>query len=322
MQCIEIAAPGGTDALRLVERPDPQPGPGEVRVRNAAVGVNYIDLYHRGGFYPLPMPAVLGLEGAGVVDAVGPGVTAFAPGARVAYANVMGAYASVHVVPAERLVPVPDDVDLRTAAGAMLQGLTAHALAHAVYPIQAGDAVLIHAAAGGVGRLLVQMAHARGARVLATVSSDVKADIARAAGADHVIRYDQEDFSARAPALNGGAGVRVVYDAVGQTTFTGSLDALARRGMAVLYGQASGPVPPVDPLELLRRGSLYLTRPSLFDYIAESSELAERARALFTAIRAGTVDIRIDRELPLAQVAQAHDLLASRATAGKLLLIP
>jgi NADPH:quinone reductase len=322
MRCIELAAPGGVEALRLVERPDPQPGPGQVCVRNAAAGVNYIDLYHRSGFYPLDLPAVLGLEGAGTVEAVGPGVADIVPGTRVAYTNVMGAYAERTLVPVERLVRVPDRVPLQTAAAAMLQGLTAHALSHGVFPIQAGDAVLVHAAAGGVGRLLVQFARARNGVVIATTSSDAKAALARSAGAAHVIRYDQDDFAIRTRELTGGAGVRAVYDAVGRSTFAGSLAALGRRGMLVLYGQASGPVPAIDPLELLRRGSLYLTRPSLFDYIATREELEARAAALFEALQEGRVEIRIEQRLPLGEAGSAHALLASRATAGKLLLIP
>lgn len=322
MRCVEIAAPGGPEVLRVVERPDPRPGPGQVLVRNTAAGVNYIDLYHRSGFYPLDLPAVLGLEGAGTVVDCGPDVRDFAPGDRVAYTNVAGAYTDLHCVPADRLVPVPPDVPLETAAAAMLQGLTAHALSHSVYAIAPGDAVLIHAAAGGVGQLLVQFARARGATVIATVSTDAKAALARAVGAQHVIRYDQEDFSARAREITGGTGVQVAYDAVGQTTWAGSLAALARRGTLVLYGQASGPVPPVDPMALLRGGSLYVTRPSLFDYVADAPELRTRAAALFEAIRTGTVGVRVDRALALEDAAQAHTLLAGRATAGKLLLVP
>lgn len=322
MRCIELATTGGPEVLRPAERPDPVPAADEVLVRVAAAGVNYIDIYHRSGLYPLTLPAVPGLEGAGTVVATGAAVRGFAPGDRVAWANHLGSYAQQVAVPAARLVQVPEALSLEQAAAAMLQGMTAHVLAHSTCPLEAGDAVLVHAAAGGVGRLLTQFLAARGVTVIATVSSDGKAALARSAGATHVIRYDQEDFSARARALTDGAGVRAVYDAVGRATFAGSLDALARRGWLVLYGQASGAVTPVDPLELLRRGSLVLTRPSLFDYVVTTEELADRARALFDALCKGALELRIEAALPLAQAARAHELLAGRSTAGKLLLLP
>ena len=322
MHAIEVATPGGPEVLRLVERPLPVPGAGQVRVKNAACGVNFIDIYHRTGFYPQPLPFVPGLEGAGVVDAVGPGVTRFRPGDRVAYPNTPGAYAQYTCVPQDRLVPVPDGLPLDVAAAAMLQGLTAHCLTHSVYAIQAGDAVLIHAAAGGAGQMLVQMAKLRGARVIATVSTEAKAQIARERGADEVILYSRDDFVAQTRRLTDGAGVHAVYDSVGASTFLKGFDVLRRRGTMVLFGQSSGPVEPISPLLLLQKGSLFLTRPSLFDYIADADELAARARDLFGWLAAGRIGLRIDHRLPLAEAARAHELLASRATSGKLLLVP
>lgn len=322
MRAIEVATPGGPEVLRLAERPLPEPGAGEVRVKNAACGVNFIDIYHRTGFYPQPLPFVPGLEGAGVVDAVGPGAARFKPGDRVAYPNASGAYAEYICVPEARLVPVPDGLDLELAAAAMLQGLTAHALTHSVYAIRPGDSVLIHAAAGGAGQMLVQMARLRGARVIATVSTEAKAQVARERGADEVILYSRDDFVAETRRLTGGAGVHAVYDSVGASTFLKGFDVLRRRGTMVLFGQSSGPVEPISPLLLLQKGSLFLTRPSLFDYIAEADELADRARDLFAWLADGRIGLHIDRRLPLAQAAQAHELLASRATSGKLLLMP
>ncbi|GAB4352576.1 MAG: quinone oxidoreductase [Immundisolibacter sp.] len=322
MRAIEITATGGPEVMRLVERPRPQPGPGQVRVRNAACGVNFIDIYHRTGFYPLPLPFVPGLEGAGVVDAVGPGATRFKPGDRVAYPSSPGAYAEYTCLAQDRVVPVPEGLDLDIAAAAMLQGLTAHALTHSAYVIRPGDVVLIHAAAGGVGQMLVQMAKLRGGRVLATVSTEAKAAVARARGADEVILYSQEDFVAATRRLTDGAGVHAVYDSVGASTFLKGLDVLRRRGTMVLFGQSSGPVEPISPLLLLNKGSLFLTRPTLFDYIAEADELAARAQDLLGWLASGRISLRIDRRLPLAEAAQAHALLASRATCGKLLLVP
>ncbi|HEY0675787.1 MAG TPA: quinone oxidoreductase [Immundisolibacter sp.] len=322
MRAIEITAFGGPEVLRLVERPRPEPGPGQVRVRNAACGVNFIDIYHRTGFYPQPLPLVPGLEGAGTVDAVGAGVTGYQPGDRVAYPNSLGAYAEYTCLAQDRVVPVPDGLDLELAAAAMLQGLTAHALTHSVYAIQPGDAVLIHAAAGGAGQMLVQMAKLRGARVIATVSTEAKAQTARERGADEVILYSKDDFVAETRRLTDGAGVHAVYDSVGASTFPKGFEVLRRRGTMVLFGQSSGPVEPISPLLLLQKGSLFLTRPSLFDYIAEADELAARSRDLFAWLADGRVSLRIDRRLPLADAATAHELLASRATSGKLLLVP
>ena len=322
MQAIEVTIAGGPEVLRLVERPLPEPGPGELRVKNAACGVNFIDIYQRTGFYPQSLPFYPGLEGAGTVDAVGAGVTRYKPGDRVAYPNATAAYAQFTCLPQDRVVPVPDGLDLEIAAAAMLQGLTAHALTHSVYAIQPGDTVLIHAAAGGAGQMLVQMAKLRGARVIATVSTEAKAQTARARGADEVILYSKDDFVAETRRLTGGAGVHAVYDSVGASTFLKGFDVLRRRGTMVLFGQSSGPIEPISPLLLLQKGSLFLTRPSLFDYIAEADELAARSRDLFAWLASGQVSLHIDRRLPLAQAAQAHELLASRATSGKLLLIP
>ncbi|WP_372719473.1 quinone oxidoreductase [Immundisolibacter sp.] len=322
MHAIEVTAFGDPEVLRLVEQRLPEPGPGELRIKNAACGVNFIDIYHRTGFYPQPLPFVPGLEGAGLVDAVGAGVTRYQPGDRVAYPNATAAYAQFTCLAQERVVPVPEGLDLELAAAAMLQGLTAHALTHSAYAIQPADTVLIHAAAGGAGQMLVQMAKLRGARVLATVSTEAKALIARARGADEVILYSQDDFVAETRRLTDGAGVHAVYDSVGASTFLKGFDVLRRRGTMVLFGQSSGPIEPISPLLLLQKGSLFLTRPSLFDYIADADELAARSRDLFAWLADGRVDLHIDRRLPLAQAAQAHELLASRATSGKLLLIP
>jgi NADPH2:quinone reductase len=320
MRAIRVAAYGGPEVLRLEELPVPEPGPGEARVRVAFAGVNFIDVYHRTGLYPLALPFTPGSEAAGVVDAVGEGVDIVAPGDRVAYAGQPGAYAECAIVQADRLVHIPDDVALDLAAAVMLQGMTAHYLTHSTYALGPGDTALVHAAAGGVGRLLVQLAKRRGARVIGTVSTEAKAALARGAGADHVVRYTVEDFREVARRLTDGRGVDVVYDSVGQATFEGSLDSLRRRGYLVLFGQSSGPVPPIDPLILNRKGSLFLTRPSLAHYTADRRELIGRAGDLLRWIAAGELDVRIDRVLPLAEAAEAHRLLEGRKTAGKVLL--
>jgi NADPH2:quinone reductase len=321
MQTIELEAPGGAEALRLEERPERSPGPSEARVRIEAAGVNFIDVYHRTGLYPLPRPFRLGVEGAGVVEALGEGVTGLALGDRVAFVLVQGAYATSIVVPAHKLVPIPDGVTTRQAAAAMVQGMTAHYLTHATFPLAAGDTCIVHAAAGGVGLLLCQLAKARGANVLATVSTEAKAERARAAGADHVVLYTREDFAAEAMRLTAGRGVDVVYDSVGQATFQKSLAALRPRGMLVSFGQASGPVPPFDVLAL-SAGSLFLTRASLAHYVATRDELLERAGAVLSAVADGSLRLTIDRELPLEEAREAHRLLEGRSTIGKLLLIP
>ena len=315
MHAIVIAAQGGPEVLEYVERPDPEPGAGEVVVDVAASGVNFIDIYHRSGAYPLPLPSGIGSEGAGVVSAVGSGVHDVAVGDTVAWAGVMGSYADKAVVPAGRVVPVPDGVPADLAAAVMLQGMTAHYLTHSTHEVKPGDTVLVHAGAGGMGQLLIQLAKLSGAKVIATTSSSAKEKLAREAGADEVLRYD--DF---AEALRGT--VDVVYDGVGATTFDGGLEALRRRGLMALYGAASGPVPPVDPQRLNRAGSLFLTRPTLVDYIAEREELLGRASDLFGWIASGELKVNVSHRYRLSEAAQAHEDLAARRTTGKLLLIP
>ncbi|MDP1736791.1 MAG: quinone oxidoreductase [Caulobacter sp.] len=323
MLAIQAVRTGGPEVLEAVDLPVPAPGPGEILIRHEAIGLNFIDTYHRTGLYPLKMPAVLGLEGAGVVEAVGEGVTRFAVGDRAAYGNgPMGAYAEYHLVQAGRAARIPTGVDSRTAAAAMLKGMTAEFLLRRCYPVKKGDAVLIHAAAGGVGSILTQWAKALGAKVIATVGSQDKAELARANGADEVILYRDEDVAARVRAITGGAGVRVVYDGVGAATFEGSLASLGRRGMLVSYGNASGPAPAVAPLRLSQGGSLFLTRPTLFDYVTTTEELDESAGALFEVIGSGAVKIEIGQTFPLAQARQAHEALEARATTGSTLLIP
>ncbi len=300
----------------------PEPGPGEARVKIEAAGVNFIDIYHRSGQYPGKPPLTLGTEAAGVVDAVGPGVDVVRPGDRVAYAMFQGSYAEYAVVPAVRLVPLPDAIDTRTAAAVLLQGLTAHYLAVSTFPLQPGHTALVHAAAGGLGLLLVQIAKRRGARVIGTTSTAEKATLARQAGADEVILYTQEDFMQRTRDLSGGRGVDVVYDSVGKTTFDQSLNSLRPRGYMVLCGQSSGAVAPFDPQILNARGSLFLTRPSLGHYVADRAELLQRSEELFGWIAAGELNVRIDQTFPLADAAAAHQALASRQTQGKLVLLP
>ncbi len=319
MRAIRVHEPGGPEALRLEEVPTPEPGPGQVRVRLEYSGVNFIDVYHRTGFYKLPLPFTPGSEGAGVVDAVGDGVDDVRVGDRVAYAGQPGSYAERAIVSASRVVPVPSDVDLQLAAAVMLQGMTAHYLTHSTFPLKEGDVALVHAAAGGVGLLLVQLAKRRGARVIGTTSTEEKAALARDAGADHVILYTKEDFAEAVRRLTDGRGVDVVYDSVGKTTFDGSLASLRPRGMLVTFGQSSGPVPPFDVLRL-SRGSLFLTRAVMGDYIATRDELLWRARDLFEWIGRGELSVRIDRVLPLEDAAEAHRLLEGRKTAGKVVL--
>ena len=319
MKAIRVTTPGGVEALDLVDTDRPRPGAGEVLVRLAAAGVNYIDIYHRTGFYKVATPFTPGSEGAGIVEQLGDGVTDFAAGDRVAYAMVLGSYAEYHVVPAAKLVRVPDWIELDVAAAVMLQGMTAHYLIDGAYHLTAGKTALVHAAAGGVGGLLVQMAKQRGARVLATAST-AKLDIVRGDGADEVIDYTRVSFKEEVLRLTNGTGVDVVYDSVGKTTFDDSLDCVARRGSLVTYGQSSGPVPPFDPLRLGKNG-VFLTRPSLAHYTATRDELLWRAASVFDAVKAG-LRVRIDRRLPLADAKEAHLLLESRATAGKLLLVP
>lgn len=322
MKAIRVHTYGGPEVLSFEEMPTPAPSAGEVIVKIEAVGINYIDIYHRTGLYPGNLPLTPGVEAAGIVAAVGTDVTDISVNDRVAYFGPQGAYAEFAAVPANRVVPVPTGMQLNQAAAVLLQGMTAHFLSHATYPIQQGDPVLIHAAAGGVGLLLVQMAKQRGAHIFATVGSEEKAELARTAGADEIILYNNEDFASIVRDRTDGKGVAAVYDSVGKTTFDRSLSVLRPRGMMVLFGQASGPVPPFDPSILNQRGSLFLTRPSLFHYVAQRDELLERADAVFSMVEQGTLDVRIDRTLPLADAADAHRLLEGRATAGKLLLSP
>lgn len=318
MRAIRMTETGGPQVLTPTDLPDPVPGPGEVLVEVAAAGVNYIDTYQRDGVYPVALPHVLGLEGVGRV--VGEGAGGFAAGDRVAWCEVAGSYAERLVAPVDHLVRVPDGVDDETAVGALLQGMTAHFLVTDCHPVQAGEDVLVHAAAGGVGLLLVQLATARGARVIATTSTPEKAELARAAGAAEVLSYDE--VPARVRELTGGKGVAAAYDSVGATTFDASLDAVRRRGVLVLYGAASGAVPPVDPQRLNRAGSVFLTRPKLFDYVATPEELAERAAAVYGAVLAGDLDVRIGHRYPLDEARAAHEDLQGRRTTGKILLLP
>jgi NADPH2:quinone reductase len=321
MLAVQIQRTGGPEVLEVVDLPEPTPGAGEILIRQEAVGLNFIDTYHRSGLYPMKLPAVLGTEGAGVVDAVGEGVSRFSPGDRVGYAGAAGAYAELRALPADRVVKLPDGISTRLAAASMLKGMTAEFLLRRCYPVKAGDAILVHAAAGGVGMILSQWGRALGARVIGTVGSDAKAELARAHGCDEVILYRQEDVAERVKALTGGEGVRVVYDGVGADTFEASLSSLGRRGVMVTYGNASGPAPAIAPLRLTR-GSLYLTRPTLFDYIATTQELDESANALFHVLESGAVKIEIGQEFALAEVRRAHEALESRATIGSTLLIP
>ncbi|HUL04389.1 MAG TPA: quinone oxidoreductase [Gemmatimonadales bacterium] len=322
MKAVRVHAPGGPEALRYEEVPQPVPGRGEALVRIEAAGVNFIDVYHRQGAYPLPMPFIIGQEAAGTVAGVGPDAGDVRVGDRVAYTGVPGAYAEYAVVPAERLVSLPDGVSAQQGAAAMLQGITAHYLTGTTCAVAPGDTCLVHAAAGGVGLLLCQLAKRRGARVIGTVSTAAKAQLAREAGAAEVILYTEQDFEAEVKRLTSGAGVRVVYDAVGQTTFMKGLNCLAPRGMMVLFGQSSGPVEPLDPQVLNRKGSLFLTRPNIAHYIAARAELLARAGEVLGWVRAGTLRLRIDREFPLAHAADAHRELEGRRTTGKLLLVP
>jgi NADPH2:quinone reductase len=322
VKAIRVHTPGGPDVLRLEEVPDRTPGPGEVLVRLEAIGVNFIEVYQRMGLYTMPLPFTPGGEGAGTVIAVGSGVTSVRVGDRVASQDLRGSYAESALAASDRLVTLPDAIDAPTGAAAMLQGMTAHYLATSTYPLSRGDTCLVHAAAGGVGLLLCQIAAHRGARVIGTVSTAAKEELARAAGAHDVIRYTEQDFVAEVRRITGGRGVQVVYDSVGKTTFDGSLDSLARRGMLVLFGQSSGPVPPFDPQVLNRKGSLYLTRPSLGAYVATRDELVARSSDVLAWIASGSLRIRVDRSYPLAQAAEAHRALEARATMGKVLLTP
>jgi NADPH2:quinone reductase len=322
MKAVRVHEFGGTEALRYEDAQVPEPGEGEVRVKIEAAGLNFVDIYHRTGSYPGRPPITLGVEAAGVVDAIGPGVTAVKPDDRVAYAMQQGAYAEFAVVPAWQLVPVPDQISAQQAAAVLLQGMTAHYLSHSTYPLDQDDTALIHAAAGGVGHLLVQMANQRGSRIIATVSTEEKAALSRAAGAHEVVLYTQKDFEEETKRLTGGRGVDVVYDSVGKDTFGKSLNCLRLRGYLVLYGQSSGAVEPLDPQVLNTKGSLFLTRPSLGHYTATREELLKRATDLFNLMIDGKLEVRIDKTYPLSQAAEAHRYMESRKTKGKVLLLP
>ncbi len=321
MKAVRVHQYGGLEALKLEDIPVPNPGVGEARVKIEAIGVNFIDIYHRLGRYQGSLPFTLGQEAAGVVDAVGPEVVEVRPGDRVAYASVQGSYAEFAIVSAGRLVPIPDGVDTKQAAAVMLQGMTAHYLTHSTYPLKEGDTALVHAAGGGTGQLLVQIAKRRGARVIGTVSTEEKAALAREAGADEVILYTQTDFEAEVKKLTNNVGVEVVYDSVGKDTFDKSLNCLRRRGYMILFGASSGPVPPLDPQLLNAKGSLYLTRPTLGHYIADRDELLWRAGNMFQWIAADELKVRVDKTFALTEVAEAQRYLEGRQSKGKILLI-
>jgi NADPH2:quinone reductase len=321
VKAVWIEQTGGTEVLQFGERPIPEPGAGEVLVKLAVAGVNYTDISQRGGSNKIPLPAVLGSEGAGTVERLGTGVVNFEPGDRVAYAMVRGSYAEYAAVPAKMLVKISEGIDFRTAAAAMLQGMTAHYLSHSTFPLKKGHVALIHAAAGGTGRLLVQMAAMLGARAIGTTGTEAKAQLAREAGASDAILYSEKDWVEEVKRLTGGVGVDVVYDSVGQATFTQGLDCLKMRGMMVHFGQSSGPVPPFDTRVLSAKGSLYLARPTLASHIANPDELAWRAGDLFRWIAEGTIKLRIEREYALADTALAHQELEGRKTTGKLILL-
>ncbi|HET9799875.1 MAG TPA: quinone oxidoreductase [Gemmatimonadaceae bacterium] len=322
MKAIRVHENGGPEVLRLERVEDPVPGPGEALVRVEATGVNFIEIYQRKGAYRIPLPWTPGEEGAGTVVSVGPGVTDLRAGDRVVSYNLKGSYAELAVADADRLIAVPDDVSTRDAAAVMLQGMTAHYLVTSVHALQPGETCLVHAAAGGVGLLLCQMAKRRNAIVIGTVSTEEKAALAREAGADEVILYTKQDFVTEVQRITGGKLVQVVYDSVGATTFMKSLQCLARRGMMASFGQSSGMVPPIDPLELLRHGSLFLTRPTLAHYAAARDELVWRAGDVLGWVRDGSLRVRIDRAVALGEAAEAHQALEDRRTTGKVLLVP
>ncbi len=322
MKAIRVNRHGGPEVLSLEDLPIPEPGPGEVLVRTEFAGVNFIDIYFRTGLYPAEPPFTNGQEGAGTVASTGGGVTAFSAGDRAGFTGVPGSYAEYAIVPADKLVKLPEGITTKTAAAALLQGMTAHYLTRSTFRIDDSHTALVHACAGGVGLLLVAIAKRFGTRVIGTCSTEAKAAKAKAAGADHVILYTQQDFREECRRLTGGAGVDVVYDAVGKSTWSGSLDSLKPRGMMVTFGNASGPVPPLAPLELTKRGSLFLTRPSLWAYMASRDELEWRASEIFEWILAGDLNIHIGGTFPLSQAAEAQTRLEGRKTMGKLLLYP
>jgi NADPH2:quinone reductase len=322
MKLIQVQKHGGPEELQLTDAPIPQPAAGQAVVHVAATGVNFIDVYFRTGLYKADLPLTPGSEAAGTVEAVGEGVTHVKPGDRVAWAMVRGSYTQYAAVPAAMLVKLPDSVSFETAAAAMLQGMTAHYLTHSTFMVKKGDTVLVHAAAGGAGGLIVQMAKMLGATVIGTAGSDEKAAIAKQAGADEVIVYTRQDFAAETKLITGGRGVDVIYDSVGKTTFLPGLDVIRPRGMMVLFGQSSGAVAPIDPNILNPKGSLFLTRPSLAHYTSDRAELEWRSRDVLNWVAEGKLKLRIDRTYPLAQAADAHRDLEGRKTAGKLILLP
>ncbi len=322
MKAIQVFAHGGPDQLQLVDLPAPVPAAGQALVKIKSIGVNYIDVYFRTGLYKADLPVTIGMEAAGVVESVGQGVTDISPGDRVAYAMERGSYAEYAVVPAWRLIKIPDGVDFDSAAAVILQGMTAHYLTHSTFPLNESHTALVHAAAGGTGLLLIQMCRMRGARVIGTTSSPSKAGLARQAGAGEVILYNEQDFEAEVRRLTGGRGVDVVYDSVGAPTFLKSLNCLRPRGMMVSFGNAGGPVPPIEPLLLSQKGSLFLTRPTLAHYAATVDELRWRAGDVLAWVASGQLKVRIHEIYPLAHAARAHRDLESRTTSGKLLLRP
>lgn len=319
---IRIHKPGGPEVLSWEEIAVGDPGPGEIRVRHTAVGLNYIDTYHRSGLYKLEYPAVIGMEGAGVVEAVGEGVTQLRPGDRIAYGTSLGAYAEVRLMPAEKAIKLPDSIDDRTAAAMMLQGMTVEYLVRRTYKVQPGDTVLLHAAAGGIGLIASQWLNHLGATVIGTVGSEEKAEIARAHGCHHVINYRTQDFVAEVKRITGGEGVPVVYDGVGKDTFLPSLDCLRPRGLMVSFGNASGPVPPISLLQLSAKGSLHVTRPTLFTHLTSVETTQQMADELFAMVTSGKIQISVERRYPLEQAAQAHRDLEARATTGASILVP
>ncbi len=322
MKAIQIQETGGPEVLKLADLPIPEPGPGQVLVRIEAAGVNFIEIYFRKGVYKTAFPMIPGSEAAGTVEELGPGVTGFKDGDAVASTSMIGSYAEYALVPAAQLVKVPDGLSLEYAAAAMLQGMTAHYLSHSTFPLKAGDTALVHAGAGGVGLLLTQMAVRRGARVITTVSTKAKAKLSREAGASDVILYTEQDFEVEVKSLTGGKGVDVVYDSVGKTTFEQSLNCLRPRGLMALFGASSGPVPPFDPIQLNSKGSLFLTRPTLWHYIATRAELEQRAGDVLGWAAKGELKLRTEHTYPLADATQAQIDLESRKTTGKILLVP
>jgi NADPH2:quinone reductase len=322
MRAVRFERTGGPEVLEVVDLPLPEPGRGEARVRHEAVGLNFVDTYHRSGLYPAKLPYRPGTEAAGVVDAVGDDVAAVKVGDRVAYASGSGAYAEANIVAADRLVTIPDGLDAGLVAASLLKGMTVEALVRRCHAVKAGDPVLVHAAAGGVGQIMTQWLKAMGAEVIATVGSEAKAARVRELGADHVILYREQDVAAEVRRITGGAGVPVAYDSVGKDTFEGTLGSLARRGLFVSFGNASGPIPPFSPQRLAQGGSLYLTRPTLFDYIVTPHELADSAAAVFMMLQSAQVKVAIGQRFVLADARSAHEALEARTTVGASLLIP